>query len=466
MNFIKKMLSYGVANMLSKFITFLILPIYTNWLIPDDYGQADLAYTMAGLLVSLAFFEIWVGLLRFIADKKLGEDTNSQTYTAVFCVSLLMIIPYCILQSVAGIFIGPQYSIAACLYGISHYYKNTEQYLVRGRKKTNIFIISGLITSLGQLGVAYLLVRILHFGANSVLIAPTVGNFLAIVFMELTTRNYKLLKFKKYNKALAKEIVMFAAPLSVNSLAFWAMNNINKFFAAGFLGYDASSYITVAAKLTMVLTLITSVFTLAWQESTFESSNDKNRGIKYKEMSIAYLYIFTSGTIVFMFAIATIFPYYIGEEYHASYSIVPLYFGSVYFSGLSAFFGTIFGAEKMTKKLMFTTVIGTIVNVVLVFASIWFGGLIVIPICACLGNFVCMLVRYNTIKKKFELGVKVIDLIVLWSSLAISLCLAYIIKDTIGRIIATVLSLIILVIICYIKLYKNSNILKSILKKY
>lgn len=466
MKFLKKMFSYGVANLLSKFITFLILPIYTRWLSPDDYGQADLAYSMAGILVSLVFMEIWVALLRFVAEKHDSEKDISSICTVVFCISLVLILPYILFQSIAGVFIGPQYTLCACLYGVSHYYKNTEQYLVRGRGHSRVFIISGLITSIGQLIIAYVLVKNLGYGANSILIAPAVGNVLAILFMEACTRNYKLIDRKTFDKTVARNIVLFAAPLSVNSLAFWAMNNINKFFAAAYLGYRESGFITVAAKLTMVLSLITSVFTLAWQESTFESSGDKNRGIKYREMSIAYLYVFTIGTILFMLMIAVIFPYYIGEEFYDAYSIVPFYFGAVYFSGLSAFFGTIFGAEKLTNKLMLTTIVGMVVNVLLVFATITSIGLMVIPICAALGNFACMLSRYRTISKMFDLGIRLYDVILMWGLLAFFIALSYLVTETLDRIILTAGAAIALGLIGYLRLVRNSNIMKSVLKNY
>ena len=44
MNFFKKIISYALGNGLSKLIAVIILPIYTNYLNPDEYGKADLVY--------------------------------------------------------------------------------------------------------------------------------------------------------------------------------------------------------------------------------------------------------------------------------------------------------------------------------------------------------------------------------------------------------------------------------------
>jgi O-antigen/teichoic acid export membrane protein len=327
-------------------------------------------------------------------------------------------------------------------------------------------MFSGLISSATQLITALILVKYSGFGANSVLLAPTLGNTVAVLFIELFSKNIKDFGFNNYDKQLAKNIIAFSLPLSVNSLAFWAMNNINKYFAAYFIDYKASSYITIAAKLTLALSLITSVFTLAWQEATFENSNSEDRGLRYRDMCKAYLYLFTFGTSLFILFISIIFPYYIGSQYYESYVIIPIYFISVYFAGISSFFGTIYSAEKMTKRLMYTTIMGTAVNVVLILLFIKNQGIISIPICATLGNAVCMLVRYRTISKQFNLYIKLMDVIVLTIEIVGSVVIAYMVSNTLILTIMSIIIAVLMFIVCYYVLYRKTNILKTILKNY
>ena len=64
------MLVYFIGTVLGKIITFMLVPIYTHVFDPEDYGASDLAYSTVVMLVSVAFMELWTGLLRFSYDEK------------------------------------------------------------------------------------------------------------------------------------------------------------------------------------------------------------------------------------------------------------------------------------------------------------------------------------------------------------------------------------------------------------
>ena len=50
---------------MSKIVSFLLLPLYTSYLSPAQFGQYDLAYTFINLIVPIVFFQIWDGAFRF-----------------------------------------------------------------------------------------------------------------------------------------------------------------------------------------------------------------------------------------------------------------------------------------------------------------------------------------------------------------------------------------------------------------
>ncbi len=53
--FLQTALTYFIGNILSKLITFVLIPIYTNKLTPSEYGNYDLVITIITLFVSVAF---------------------------------------------------------------------------------------------------------------------------------------------------------------------------------------------------------------------------------------------------------------------------------------------------------------------------------------------------------------------------------------------------------------------------
>ena len=405
MNFLKKVFSYAIGNGLSKFIAVIILPIYTNYLNPQEYGRADLAYYTVSIIVSFVFMECWTALLRFIYDDY-TEKNRKKVFSNILFLTLLLFIPYILIQYIITIFIASEYVWITCIYGIFYMILQVLQMYTRAIKKSNHFVVSGIISSLIQLVIAYIFTIKIKIGASIIIVAPIIGSIIACLYLIVATKCWKDISFKDIDKKLLKKMCIFCIPLAFNSIAFWAMNNINRYFAAYFLGYDASSYVSIASKLTMIITLAASVYSLAWQENAFENSNNKDKNSVYSKMFSLYLAIFSSATACAIIFVKLIFPIIIGQEYSQAQSILPMYFIAVYFSGVSSFLGQIFGAEKKTMILLTSTIVGTIVNVVTVMLFINNIGIMIIPLGSMLGYLTCTIMRYvnlhKTINVKFN----------------------------------------------------------------
>ena len=85
---IKKIIIYGFGTFFGKIVTFLLVPIYTRYLNPADYGKYDVVNSTIQMLVSICYLEIWTGALRFLFDYKSEEDRNRVNKTI-----LIMFIP-------------------------------------------------------------------------------------------------------------------------------------------------------------------------------------------------------------------------------------------------------------------------------------------------------------------------------------------------------------------------------------
>ncbi len=410
MNFFRKIISYALGNGLSKLIAVIILPIYTNYLNPDEYGKADLVYYTVSIIVSFVFMECWTALLRFIYDDY-TEENRKKVLSNTLILTFMLFIPYVIIQYIVSIFISENFAWISCIYGIIYMLLQIIQMYARAIKKTREFVFSGIINSLVQLIVAYIMVVQLEKGAISVILAPTLGSLIALIYLTIATKCIKDIKFNTVDKSLLKKMYIFSIPLAFNSIAFWAMNNINRYFAAYFIDYEASSYVSIASKLTMIITLAASVYSLAWQEDAFEKANDKNKKNIYSNMFSIYIAIFSTATAFSIIFVKFLFPYIIGEQYNDALNILPPYFIAIYFSGISTFLGQIFSAEKKTSTLLSSTVFGTIANVLVVSLSIKYCGIMAIPIGSLIGYMVCTIMRYINLHKLIEIKIEKKDLI-------------------------------------------------------
>ena len=61
---------YFIGQILSKIISFLLLPLYTNYINTSDFGYYDFTVSILGVIVPVIFLEIWTGTLRFGVEKQ------------------------------------------------------------------------------------------------------------------------------------------------------------------------------------------------------------------------------------------------------------------------------------------------------------------------------------------------------------------------------------------------------------
>ena len=67
--FIRSSGIFFFGNILSKVISFFMLPIYTGYIAVEDMGYYDVSVTYANMVVSIVFFEIWSAVLRYMYDR-------------------------------------------------------------------------------------------------------------------------------------------------------------------------------------------------------------------------------------------------------------------------------------------------------------------------------------------------------------------------------------------------------------
>ena len=66
---------FGLGNIASKLILFFLVPLYTYFLTTEEYGIADLVYTMSQLIYPVVSIVIYEAVIRFglMSDQKQEE---------------------------------------------------------------------------------------------------------------------------------------------------------------------------------------------------------------------------------------------------------------------------------------------------------------------------------------------------------------------------------------------------------
>ena len=72
---LKDTLIFGLGNLGTKLILFLMVPLYTNYMSDAEYGIADLVFTIAQLMAPFLSVVIFDAIIRFgLSERERKED--------------------------------------------------------------------------------------------------------------------------------------------------------------------------------------------------------------------------------------------------------------------------------------------------------------------------------------------------------------------------------------------------------
>lgn len=426
-SFIKSSVVYFVGSVLTKVISFFLLPLYTNYLVSTDMGYYDLSVSYLNILMPVICMEIWSGIMRYMYDYdelkgKFKVVTNGIT---LFSVSLLLYtLIFVVLNTVKDV----KSIWLIYLYGLFTMIQYVYTYIARTLGYSLIFSISGILGSL--VNAVSNIIMIVGFGMRleSLYIAMILGLVVQIIILETKVKLIKNVSLKQLDSSMIGSMIRFSLPLSLNSACFWFLSSYNRIGISNILGLSMNGIYSVSGKFAVVMTLVSTCFTMAWQELVCSRGNEENKSEFYTTASNYYIQFLAIGTILFLPAIKTVFPFFIGKDYQEAFNFIPLYLLGTSASIFSSFLGNIFSAEKNTSIIFTSTLVSALVNVSLLHLLIHIFGLQAANISLLCGFIVNIAIRIIIINKSPLTYIKLnYKMLLVWSAF---FCLAYIVYMT------------------------------------
>ena len=411
--FIKTSGIYFIGTVMTKLITFLLLPLYTSYIKPAGMGIYDVATAYVTFLCSIVYLDIWSSVMRFTYEYNADEQKKPVTNgVAIFVCSSA--IYTCVMLLVEVVF-DVDYMIWIYLYGLLVNTQTFCGYVARTQGKNALYTMGGIISSLVTIGANIVLLVGLKMEYNALFIASCIGYVVNIFIIVSGTKMHKLLSIKALEWRLFREMLMFSLPLCVNSVAYWFLSSYNRVAITNELGSAANGMYAIAGRFGSFITLFTSCFTMAWQEISYsnEAQGLENQGEYYTKAINAYVRFLGMGLLMSIPVVQIIYPVMVNESYGAGKEMVPLYLLATVTSAISSFLGNIFTATKKNHLLFYTTVIGSIVNVVTVHCLMPIMGVQGASIALFLGFGINCVIRILMLKKHLQIriGIKFIILL-------------------------------------------------------
>lgn len=400
-------ITYAIGSFGTKFLNFLIVPLYTYYIIPSDLGDYDLLVTTVSLLSPLLTMKISDAAYRWIIKEKENEVPYiSATYklllrncllAAILLLAINCFIPIWNCYYFIAILVGDR--ILECL-----------QKLLRGIKNQKLFAASGLFHTTVLVGSNVIKVCILKEGITALLQSSVISIYATILLILLMEKRLRKVDFKPDYKSQQKEMLKYSIPLVPSTLSWWVMSASDRYIIRWVIGSVANGIYSVAYKFPSILQTVFIMFNNAWTDMALAELGKGKESEEYTKKVFKQLYKVSFGLVFVLIPLTKlVMNGILNERYReASIYIGFLYLGTV-FQGFSSFSSIGYLQGKKTGGAAKSSIYGAMINLSVDLLCIKILGLFAAALSTFLGFFVMWITRMRDIKDVFPIKIDVKD---------------------------------------------------------
>jgi len=267
---------YTVVAFLQKAIGFLLLPIYTVFLTPVDYGKVNVVNTLMGIVSVLFNLSLQGAAIRFhykhaderIMRKKIWGTTFCFVFlnTAALSVLLLLFHRAFLDPFAENVMFSPFILLGLITTGLSPTFM-FYQTMLQAEQNGKRYGLNNLVFFIVNLGLTIAFVVGYKMGAVGILLANAISNGLFFVYSAFVL----LPKIKLgIDKIILKEALKYALPLIPYNLAAYTALMIDRLFLNKMKGTGDVGIYSVGFQFANIVTIVTGAIAQAYSPWFFE----------------------------------------------------------------------------------------------------------------------------------------------------------------------------------------------------
>lgn len=226
---------YSIGIILNRAVSFLMLPIYTRYLTPSDYGTIELLEMTVDVISIFAGLGVIQGLAKFYYQCQTEREKSGLVSTL-----FLMVLGLFLLTCLAGMAASP--AISSLIFGSEAYalflsiafvnlFLQFVIYVplayIRTQQKSVFFVVVSSVKMVLQLGLNILLVVYWEMGVLGVLYSTLLSSLLIGVWLSLYTFSRVKLHF---DGGVARQLFKFGWPFVFTGLGAFVLTYSDRYF--------------------------------------------------------------------------------------------------------------------------------------------------------------------------------------------------------------------------------------------
>ncbi len=268
--------AYTAASIVSKLIAVALLPLYTRYLTPLDYGAAEVMFAgvvLVSIVVRLGMIE---ALLRFYYKE--DEDPArvvATSFAALFwfaTAAALIALPFAepisealldeSAADLARISIGGLWVLTMIEYLLT---------IFRLEERARAFFVTTILNVLAAISLTVILVVGAEEGARGLLIGSYASGAVFVVALIFVHRRRLSLRFER---PLLRRLLRFGLPTMPAELSLYALNFVDRIIIVRSLGLAEAGLYSLAVKFAQGVNVLVRGFQLAWPPLAYSIRDD------------------------------------------------------------------------------------------------------------------------------------------------------------------------------------------------
>ena len=398
-NLIRNTLILGLGKVSTQLISFLLLPLYTIFLSPGEYGTVDLIITYMALSVPAITIQLEMAAFRFLIDARDDEPEKQKIISNVLQIITPILITCLMLFAIANIFINIPYFGLILLIICSTIFSSLFLQLARGLGENKKFAVASILAGLVTIITNIIFLVFLHMGAGGMLLSIALANIFCCIYLLATLKIYKYINFKNKDKTLQKELIKYSFPLVPNGVSWWAVSVSDRTIISIVIGVAANGIYAIANKFSTILTGVFSIFSMSWTESASLHINSDDRDSFFSDIYNSIIKLYGSLGLIVIAAIPFVFGILVDSKFNEAYLYIPILIAATLLNAIAGLYGAIYIAKRMTKQVANTTIIAAVINVILTIVLIKFIGIYAAAIATAVAYLIMAVYRHYDSKK-------------------------------------------------------------------
>lgn len=385
-----------------RFMTFLLLPMYTWILSPEDFGKYDLVNTYVSFLAIIFGMQLGNSIFRITSMNRENKNYIKIIFSTTIVSIFFQIILYCFFIATFKNKFQIGYSFFLCTNVVAVILMNNTIGFVRGLGFNKEYSILGMIVASIGLVLNIVLLVYLRLGIKSLFISNLIAQISGVLYITFKLRLYKFFKLNFFNKKILKELYFYAIPLIPNEMSWATIRLSDRIIVSKFLPLASLGYMSIANRFSQVLLELFSIFGMSWTESVLVNYAKGLNSEFFKKIIKIAMNIFVSLAVFILLGVKIVYPYIIEKDYIVGFYLIPLYIIGVLFNIFVGLISTIYVAKGNSKTIAITSVITAIINVVVNLLFVKRIGIYVAPLSTAVAFFCLSILRYIYLDKRFK----------------------------------------------------------------